>query len=755
MKYAAAYFLIFFSGVLRAQTVQIQLRDAHTDLPVENAHLTVINVDTLFTLSNFEGIATFNVKTEDTLEITHLSYVRVRQKISGSEKLQKIYLTPANTDLEEVVVTGQASPTLASNAVRSIRVIDEARIQKQAAVNLKDLLANELNFRVSEDGILGSQISLQGLSGAKVKILIDGVPMIGRLDGNLDLSQINLNDIERVELVEGPMSVQYGTDAVAGTINLITKRKATANVSGEINTYYESVGRYNADATVHFPLKNWQANVSLGRNFFNGFDADENNRNVAWNPKAQYFGALGLKRRWGKFILRYRSECFYEQILNNGAIGSLDSVINQVDTGAWKYPRALDDRYVTQRINNSLYGDYFMAENMKVRAFIAYNYFRREKYSTIKNLSTGAEQQFMGADAQDTSIFGQFSSRLFFEHAPHQKFSYQAGYDVGFEINQGQRIEGDIQNITDAAAFATADYKPNKNITLQPGLRYAYNSRFDAPLISSLATRLQLSKYWVARASYGQGFRAPSLKELYFLFVDENHNILGNEDLSAETSDNFQAGVTYNRNFKKLSLALTANGFFNNIENEIRLISVIDPSDNNPRGLFRNENIAQTQTTGGSLNAKATIQSFQAEAGASFIGVKNNLAFSETAQLASQNNFNFYPQYRVNISYVFKKIGLTPSLFLNHTGTRKDLSLTADGEIAQTTFSRYTLADFTLQKSFLKKKIIVSAGVKNMLNITDLQSNSRAGGGVHSAGSGSIPLSYGRSFFARLQFILP
>ena len=67
-------------------------------------------------------------------------------------------------------------------------------------------------------------MSVQGLSGENVKILIDGVPVVGRLNGNVDLSQINLTNIERVEIVEGPLSVNYGTNALAGTINLITKK---------------------------------------------------------------------------------------------------------------------------------------------------------------------------------------------------------------------------------------------------------------------------------------------------------------------------------------------------------------------------------------------------------------------------------------------------------------------------------------------------------------------------------------------------
>ena len=73
------------------------------------------------------------------------------------------------------------------------------------------------------------------------------MPVIGRMNGSLDLSQINVNNIERVEMIEGPMSVNYGTNALAGVINLITKD----NVEGvqlNTNAYYESVGQYNLDA---------------------------------------------------------------------------------------------------------------------------------------------------------------------------------------------------------------------------------------------------------------------------------------------------------------------------------------------------------------------------------------------------------------------------------------------------------------------------------------------------------------------------
>ena len=125
----------------------------------------------------------------------------------------------------------------------------------QAANNLKDLLEKQLNMSVTVDNILGSSVSIQGISGQNVKILIDGVPVIGRLNGNIDLTQINLNNIERVEIIEGPLSVDYGTDALAGTINLITDKQLNDGFSSTYNLYYETVGQYNFDFTLNFKRK--------------------------------------------------------------------------------------------------------------------------------------------------------------------------------------------------------------------------------------------------------------------------------------------------------------------------------------------------------------------------------------------------------------------------------------------------------------------------------------------------------------------
>lgn len=754
MKKLSSILFLIFSLNCFSQTIELKLTDAENNEPIVNAHIwfSTLN-DTLFTLSNFDGIALIKAKTnEGELKISHISFQEKIISIRPQQKKVSIAMVPKKDQLDEVVITGLAQESLASEAVRTIHVIDQKRIEKQAAVNLRDLLSNDLNFGVSEDGVLGSQLSLGGLGGQKIKILIDGVPVIGRLDGNIDLSQINLNNIERVEIIQGPMAVQYGTDAIAGTINLITKKKPHKKPKGQLYAFYESVGRYNLNAQIGFPIKGASADFSLGRNYFDGFDL-ANTRDLQWNPKEQYFSQLSLQKKYGRSLWGYSLNYFDENISNKGAVGSIDSLVIPVpDTsGAYKYPRALDDTYYTTRLDNAIRFQHYFKHDKALKIHVAYNYYKRVKKSEIINLNTLQSSLFGGEDAQDTTVFQTVNSRGFFDNRfKTSPLYYQIGYEVNLEQNKGERIEGNEKNLTDIALFISTDYKPTKKITIQPGFRYGYNSQFKSPLLFSLATKFNLNKNWALRASYGKGFRAPTLKELYFFFVDENHNILGNPDLKSEQSHNYQATLSYKAQRKNGLGEISLNAFFNDISNEIRLVSVIEPDGIDPRGLFKNVNVAQTQTTGGNLQSKIKYHHWQTELGVSLIGLKNNLSFSSTE--GSKSDFIFYPQYRSNLSYEFPKWNIRASFFLNHTGSRKDLIDTGEEELSTIRFDAYTISDLTLQKAFLNRKINLSIGVKNLFDVNNIQSNIASSGGAHNAGSNSFPINYGRTYFFNLQY---
>jgi outer membrane receptor for ferrienterochelin and colicins len=128
-------------------------------------------------------------------------------------------------ELKEVVVTGQFEPQSLRKSVYQVRTINSEIIKTRSAVNVQSILSTELGIRFSNDGVLGTaDISLMGMSGQNVKVLLDGVPLLDRGATKESLNQIDINTIERIEIVEGPMSVVYGSDALAGVINIITKK---------------------------------------------------------------------------------------------------------------------------------------------------------------------------------------------------------------------------------------------------------------------------------------------------------------------------------------------------------------------------------------------------------------------------------------------------------------------------------------------------------------------------------------------------
>ena len=170
-------------------------------------------------------------------------------------------------DINEVVITGQLSEKSAEEAVHKVRIISGKKLKSGLFTDLGQILEKELNIRLTQDNILGSSISLQGISGQNVKILIDDVAVIGRMNGNINLSQINITNIERIEIIEGPLSSIYGTDALAGTINIITNKSNDSERS--INTYYETIGKYNIDFLLSHNIENQKSKIKKGLEIFN------------------------------------------------------------------------------------------------------------------------------------------------------------------------------------------------------------------------------------------------------------------------------------------------------------------------------------------------------------------------------------------------------------------------------------------------------------------------------------------------------
>ena len=266
--------------------------------------------------SNDEGMASIAFRPNIVLEVTYLGYRTIVDTLHEFIPAITYMLEPDPYNLEQIVITGQNKPVRADKSIYSVKLIGQRQIEQMASNNLAELLDDELNVQISNDPSLGSSIKLQGITGENVKILIDGVPVIGRLDGNIDLSQINLSEVDHVEIIEGPMSVIYGSNALAGVINIITKEHRRSDLYAELDSYYESVGVYNMNGSFNLNKNNNAFGLSFGRNFFEGYSIDPDSRSKQWKPKEQYNSKVQYTIKNKNLKIRIKTDLFRERLLD-------------------------------------------------------------------------------------------------------------------------------------------------------------------------------------------------------------------------------------------------------------------------------------------------------------------------------------------------------------------------------------------------------------------------------------------------------
>lgn len=639
------------STVTAQQTSRISLVDKITGKPVAYAHILVEGLKAgsgikSGYLTDNKGTATIKTDVVVRISATFVGYKNTFDTIyPGKDKT--IVMNPTVYNVDEVVVTAQYKPETVDKSIYKMKVLGSRLIEAKAAMNLTDLLAGEVNIRITRDNIFGSSVVMQGLSGEHVKLLMDGVPVIGRQDGKIDLTQINLQNVDHVEVVQGPMSVVYGSNALAGVINIITKESDRQKASIDAEAYYESVGQYNLSLGGSYAIKKHSFSLYGTRNFFDGYDTDEGYRYLEWKPKLQYSLDGNYTYRSKKTTLKFGGTFFDEEVrdLGNGL-----EVFN--------YNKAFDKYYFTRRwtVRGELTQDFNNRARLSV--LTAYSDYRRIRNTYLKDLTDLSEILVIGDDMQDTTRFDNIMLRTSYGNSVlKEMIKYQLGIDLNRESGYGEKILDNYQEIGDYAAFMTFDIAPLPQLSIQPGLRLSYNTKYNAPLTYSLNVKWNIIEALALRISTAKGFRAPSLKELYLDFVDLNHDIRGNPDLEAETAQNINLHLGYNPiSPANYNWGIELGLFYNHIKNKIDLVIT------NPDPLkYSYINIDQFYTHGFELMFNNRIYPW----------LRLNIGFGLTGQkqyiegaLNNSSDYYYYTDFNVQMSYLWQLTGLNFAAFL-------------------------------------------------------------------------------------------
>lgn len=469
-----------------------------------------------------------------TLQASLMGYNPEEFIVSTNEKQKKDFLLiEKEVDLDIIVVTGTRTPKLLKNSPIVTKVITSSDLKKVDATNIGELLQSELpGIEFSYSMNQQVSINMQGFGGNAVLFLIDGERIAGESMDNVDYTRLNLDNVERIEIIKGAASTLYGSSAVGGVVNIITKTKDepwAANVNAKLGAHGEE--RYGGTVSFNAGKFNSMTNIQ---------HAKEDGYKVK-NPGA-YDGVLGNKTWNFKERLQYT--------INNKMklVGRAGYFFRERDAQV-----AIKDRY--RGFTGGIKGNYEINDKNNLELAYAFDQYDKSDYYVLTKY-----------DIRDYSNV-QNNVRGLYNHRFNDDYLLTIGGDYMHDyLSSYQFTNNGSYSQSVADVFAQIDLKPIDKLNIITGLRYDYFSENNEQNLSTSLALMYKVGNCALRASYAKGFRAPSLKEMYMNFdMASVFMIYGNPDLKSETSHNFTLSTEYtNKNYN-----LSVIGYYNAVNDRI------------------------------------------------------------------------------------------------------------------------------------------------------------------------------------------
>ena len=505
--------------------------------PLIGAKITVREFASLKTVSDVKGSFSISVPNNDavTLLVSFIGYKEETVRIkAGHDTKRTIILVEDDASLNEVVVTGTRTPRVLKDAPILTRVISSDDIEKSDATNIADLLQSELpgiEFSYSMDQ--QTSLNMAGFGGNAILFLVDGERVAGETLNNIDYSRLTLDNVERVEIVKGAASSLYGSNAVGGVINLISKKAEkswSANVNGRVGAHDDQ--RYG----FAFGTRSKYFNNTL-------------------NAQYHKLGALDLKRDgdynkiYGSNSYNFKDRLIYSPFKNLQFIAKAGYFFKERDSSPTKHDRYRD-------FNAGIKGNYDLNDKNSLELSYTFDQYDKSDYNMQAKLDV---RDYSNVQHNVRGLYNyNFSDNNYFTFGA----DYMRDYLMSYQFENG----GSHKQYT-ADAFAQIDYTFGK-FNVIGALRYDYFSESSIHHVSPKLGLMYKFDHGSIRASYASGFRAPTLKEMYMSFDMANiFMIYGNENLDPEYSDNFQLTGEYNLGRYNFTLS----GFYNLVDDRITI----------------------------------------------------------------------------------------------------------------------------------------------------------------------------------------
>ena len=440
--------------------------------------------------------------------------------------------------LGELVVTATRVPRLLKDSPVQTRVISAKDIARADATNIGDLLQAEMPG-VEFSYAMNQQVHMNfgGFGGQSVLFLVDGERLAGETMDDVDFSRIDMNNVERIEIVRGASSALYGSNAGGGVVNIITREAAArfnANLDFRISRHNER--RYMAGLSTK--CRHIHNSLSLTASRMDSYDVHS---------------APDAKTRVVSTIYGYKTLNVAEHFV----VLPCDGLRLGARAGFYmrELPRDVEAPERYRSYSGSLRGEWNISARDRLELSCAFDQYDKSVYRSIT-----------GLDIRNYSNV-QNSLRGLFNHHFGEKDILTVGADFMRDYLLNTKLADSRRRQDNFDVFAQYDWSPHSKWEIAGTLRYDYfsdgdNSHFTPKVSARFTPRRSLN----LRASYGVGFRAPTLKEKYYEFDMAGIWIVrGNQDLRPELSHNLNISADYTRR----EYNITATAFYNYVKDRI------------------------------------------------------------------------------------------------------------------------------------------------------------------------------------------
>ena len=525
--------------------------------------------------------------------LTILSFLKVvSQEVVDSTQIN---------NLDEVILTATRTERQLSSLPLPVTLISKKKILQSGTIRLDEILSEQTGIITvaDESGFEGVQI--QGISSDYILILIDGVPLVGRSAGNFDLSRLTVGNIKQIEVVKGPSSSLYGSEALGGVINIITEKPKSEELQGNVSYRLGSFVQQDINLDIKQRFKKLRYGFFANRFSSEGYDLNPEEEGQTVNPFENYTVNGRVYYDFNDKLSLFTSIRFYDQVQDAGF--TFNDVLFEGDSNEWEW-------------------------NAHARLDQKWN----EKFTTAYELyytNYVANEQLANSITEEVLSDSDFNQKLL---RPEIRGNYtftNAGTltaGLGFQYDALDRTFFDERvSFNSQYLYAQYDTNPIERLNVIAGARFDNHSEYSNQFSPKLAMRYKLSDAFAVKGSVGYGFKAPDFRQLYFDFTNSavGYTVLGynvaldklqelqeqgqilnvvvsgdelNNPLEAESSVGYNLGFT----FKEGKWNSEFNFFRNDVKNLIdtRIIA----RKTNGQNIFSYVNFDEIYTTGFEIN---------------------------------------------------------------------------------------------------------------------------------------------------------